>query len=133
MSKLTISWIAIDSLFFVCSKKLSDSVNFRNYLPRIDQIPLRKLFLKFDQNRTTFFYIQKSCYLSLFTEWLTFSKIILPKKMILIRWFLIWIQPNYNFLTINKQLQARKICPDPPFILGVISVSIFQSGLERFL
>ena len=48
MSKLTISRIASDSIFFVCSKKLSDSVNFRNYFPRIDQIPLRKLFLKFE-------------------------------------------------------------------------------------
>ena len=59
------------SLFFVCSKKLSDSFNFRNYFPRIDQIPLRKLFFKFEPNRTTFYYIQKSCYISLFTEWLT--------------------------------------------------------------
>ena len=50
------------SIFFVCSKKLSDSVNFRHYFPRIDQIPLRKFFLKFELNRTTFYYIQKSPY-----------------------------------------------------------------------
>ena len=56
---------------FVFNKKLSDSVNFRNYFPRIDQIPLRKLFLKFEPNRTTFYYIQKCCNLSLFTEQLT--------------------------------------------------------------
>ena len=55
------------------NKRLSHSVNFRNYFPRINQIPLRKLFLKFEPNRTTFYYIQKSCYLSLITEWLTYT------------------------------------------------------------
>ena len=68
-----VSWITRDSLSLVCSKKLYDSINFRNYFPIIDQIPLWKIFLKFEPNRTTFYYIQKSCYLSLFTEWLTLT------------------------------------------------------------
>ena len=40
---LTISWIERGSLIFACSKMLSDSVNFRKYFSRIEQIPLRKL------------------------------------------------------------------------------------------
>ena len=51
--------IVRDSNFFVCSTKLSDSVNFRNFFPRIVRIPLQKLFLKFETNRTTFYNLQK--------------------------------------------------------------------------
>ena len=58
-TKLSISGTARDSYIFVCSKKLSDSDNFRNYFVRIEQIPLRKLFLYFELNWTTFYFIQK--------------------------------------------------------------------------
>ena len=58
-TKLSISGTARDSNIFVCSKKLSDSDNLRNYFVRIEQIPLRKLFLYFELNRTTFYFIQK--------------------------------------------------------------------------
>ena len=43
VSKLAILWIARDSILFVCSKMFSDSVDFRNYFLKIDQISLRKL------------------------------------------------------------------------------------------
>ena len=50
---------------------MSNSVNFGNYFPRIEEIPVRTLFLKFEPNRTTFYYIRKSGYLSLYFQWLT--------------------------------------------------------------
>ena len=101
MSKLSISWIARDSFFFVCSKKLSDSVNFRNYF-RIDQIPRSKLFLKFEPNQTTFYYIQISCYLSLFTEWTHFrywNCIIKVVGKIFLSYYTVWVDfPVIAFL-----------------------------------
>ena len=58
---------------FLNSKKLSDSVNFRNHLSRFLWILLKKTFrkIKFQLNGTIFYYFQKSSHLSLSTTHFT--------------------------------------------------------------
>ena len=88
---------------------MSHSVNFRNYFPRINQIPFRKLFLKFEPNWTTFYYIQNSCYLWLFTK-LKLRQILSSINFFLFQtndFLMIW---NLPLVKRQKSWQMEKWC-----------------------